>query len=407
MELSIIIVNYNVQFFLEQCLCSVSKAVQGLKAEVWVVDNASIDGSLDYLQPLFPWVHFLPNTENIGYSKANNQALTHCQGKYVLFLNPDTLVAEDCFRLCLDFIHAQPSPGALGIRMIDGSGKFLPESKRAFPSPISALFKLMGLSDLFPRSAIFNRYSLGNLSQHQNHQVDVLAGAFMLFPKAVLDQAGGFDELFFMYGEDIDLSYRVQKAGFQNYYFAGSSIIHFKGKSTRKGSLNYVLLFYNAMRLFVIKNYCGKGAWLFSFFIQLAILIRGFFSLLYSVFLRPLKLMFNTNKKYRLKNIALVGTAEQVLKTEAILNNKEVPAINAVSYSPEDKQILLKNSAHQAILFCEGGGLNWKQIIAITEDFSGFEGELLFHASGSGSIIGSDSRKTSGRSMVPKQNPTT
>jgi len=150
LELSIIIVNYNVRFFLEQCLHSVSKAIEDLEAEVWMVDNASTDGSLDYLKPLFPWVHFLANPENLGYAKANNQALEHCSGHYVLFLNPDTLVGEDCFRLCLDFIKAQTKPGAMGIRMLDGSGKFLPESKRAFPSPISALYKLTGLSAYFP-----------------------------------------------------------------------------------------------------------------------------------------------------------------------------------------------------------------------------------------------------------------
>lgn len=403
MELSIIIINYNVRFFLEQCLCSVSKAIHGLEAEVWVIDNASNDGSLSYLQPLFPWVHFLQNQENTGYAKANNQALAYCRGRYVLFLNPDTLVAEDCFRLCLDFMHGQPSPGAMGIRMLDGSGKFLPESKRAFPSPVSALYKLTGLSALFPCSAIFNRYSLGQLNQYQNHQVDVLAGAFMLLPKAVLDQVGSFDERFFMYGEDIDLSYRIQKAGFQNYYFAGSSIIHFKGESTRKNSLNYVLLFYNAMLLFVQKNYHGKRAGLFSFFIQMAIVIRAVVSLINRLLIAPLKAIFHTNKKYQLRNIALVATEGLGFSAVSILNNNKVPAINAVSYLPEDKQILLKNQAHQAILFCEGGGLNWKQIIALSENFSGFKGELLFHASGSGSIIGSDSKETSGRAMVPKQ----
>ncbi|OZA65091.1 MAG: hypothetical protein B7X72_08005 [Sphingobacteriia bacterium 39-39-8] len=407
LELSIIIVNYNVRFFLEQCLHSVYKAVQGLNAEVWVVDNASTDGSLDYLQPLFPWVHFLPNPENIGYARANNQALTHCRGRYILFLNPDTLVAEDCFRLCLDFMQAQPMAGAMGIRMLDGSGKFLPESKRAFPSPVSALYKLTGLSGFFPRSAVCNHYSLGHLSQDQNHQVDVLAGAFMLLPKSVLDQVGSFDERFFMYGEDIDLSYRVQKAGFQNYYFAGSSIIHFKGESTRKGSLNYVLLFYNAMRLFVQKNYSGGRAGIFAFFIQLAILIRGAFSIIYRLLLAPINSIMGSGHKISPNQIALLAAEGQDQKAVEILNNTGLAASNSLTYLPEDKQVLKNNVDYQAILFCEGASLNWKQIIALTEDFADYQGELWFHASGSGSIIGSDSKETSGRAVAPNQQATT
>ncbi len=407
MELSIIIVNYNVRFFLEQCLHSVSKAIQGLEAEVWVVDNASTDGSLDYLEPLFPWVHFLPNPENTGYAKANNQALTHCRGRYILFLNPDTLVAEDCFRLCLDYIKTQPSPGAMGIRMLDGSGKFLPESKRAFPSPISALYKLTGLSALFPGSAIFNRYSLGHLSQHQNHEVDVLAGAFMLFPKAVLDQVGSFDQRFFMYGEDIDLSYRVQKSGFKNYYFSGSSIIHFKGESTRKGSLNYVLLFYNAMRLFVQKNYSGGRAGVFAFFIQLAIMIRGAFSILHRMILVPLNHLLGSQVKHRPRQISILAAEGMGNSALNILNNTGLGSSNTLTYLPEDKQVLKNKAADQAILFSEGAGLSWKQIIALTEDFADDGSELWFHAAESGSIIGSDSKETSGRAVAPNQPATT
>lgn len=407
MELSIIIVNYNVRFFLEQCLHSVSKAIRGLDAEVWVVDNASTDGSLDYLQPLFPWVHFLPNPENIGYARANNQALTHCRGQYILFLNPDTLVAEDCFRLCLDFIQAQPSPGAMGIRMLDGSGKFLPESKRAFPSPVSALYKLTGLSALFPRSAVFNHYSLGHLSQDQNHQVDVLAGAFMLLPKSVLNQVGSFDERFFMYGEDIDLSYRVQKAGYQNYYFAGSSIIHFKGESTRKGSLNYVLLFYNAMRLFVQKNYSGGRAGVFAFFIQLAILIRGAFSIIHRLIQGPLDKVMGYSRKKEPGRIAVLAAEGQAQKAVEILNNTGLGKSNSLTYLPEDKQVLKNKADYQAILFCEGGVLNWKQIITLTEAISDYQGELWFHAAESGSIIGSDSKETSGRAVASNEPATT
>jgi O-antigen biosynthesis protein len=249
--------------------------MQDIKVEVWVVDNASTDGSIPYLEEKFPWVKWLANENNVGFAKANNQALQHCKGKYVLYLNPDTLVPEDCLQKCYAFLEQHSNAGALGIRMIDGSGKFLPESKRSFPSPLTSFFKLIGLSSLFPRSPMFGRYSLGYLDEHQNHEVDVLAGAFMMCKREVLQQLHGFDETFFMYGEDIDLSYRIQKAGFTNYYFSGSEIIHFKGESTRKGSLNYVRMFYQAMSIFVKKHYGGSKARIFNFFIQLAILVRG------------------------------------------------------------------------------------------------------------------------------------
>jgi GT2 family glycosyltransferase len=275
MLLSVIIVNYNVKHFLEQCLCSVSLAIQGLEAEVLVVDNYSSDGSIEYLQPLFGWVKFIANQHNPGFGKANNQAVALAKGKYVLFLNPDTLLPNDCLRLCIGFMETHPEAGGLGISMLDGAGNFLPESKRAFPSPLTSLFKLSGLSALFPQSKTFGRYHLGHLSQNGNHEVDVLAGAFMLVRKEILDQHGAFDEAFFMYGEDVDLSYRIQKAGWKNYYFSGSSIVHFKGESTKKGSLNYVRMFYQAMSLFVQKHYGGGRARFFNFFIQIAIWLRA------------------------------------------------------------------------------------------------------------------------------------
>ena len=275
MQLSIIIVNFNVKYFLEQCLSAVHKAAKGLLTEVLVVDNASTDGSVTYLQPKFEWVQFMANQTNVGFGKANNQALQQCTGRYVLFLNPDTIVAEDCFTECIAFMENTPGAGALGIRMVDGQGLFLPESKRAFPSPLTSFFKLVGLTGLFPTSSLFARYTLGHLDEHSNHEVDVLAGAFLLGRRELLLALNGFDETFFMYGEDVDLSYRIQQNGYKNYYFSGSTIIHFKGESTKKGSLNYVRMFYQAMSIFVQKHYGGGKASLFSFFIQVAIWIRA------------------------------------------------------------------------------------------------------------------------------------
>lgn len=278
MKLSVIIVNYNVKYFLEQCLYSLYDALQGMDAEIWVVDNNSSDGSIEYLQPVFPQVKYLVNTFNAGFAKANNQALQMATGQYILFLNPDTLLPAEAVKLAVGFMDDTADAGALGIRMVDGSGRFLPESKRAFPSPFTSAFKLFGLSALFPRSKVFARYHLGHLSPEENHEADVLAGAFMLVRKEVLDKIGCFDETFFMYGEDIDLSFRIQKAGWKNYYFSGSSIIHFKGESTKKGSLNYVRMFYHAMNLFVQKHYSTGKAGIFKIFITVAIWLRAFIS---------------------------------------------------------------------------------------------------------------------------------
>ena len=187
----------------------------------------------------------------------------------------DNIVPEDCFEKCISFMKSKGDMVASGIKMIDGSGKFLKESKRAFPSPMTSLFKLSGLTRLFPRSRVFSKYHLGFLDENISHEVDVLAGAFMMIPKKILDTTGTFDENFFMYGEDIDLSYRIQKAGYKNYYFAGSSIIHFKGESTKKGSLNYVKIFYKAMSVFVKKHYGGTKAGVFNLLIQAAIFLRA------------------------------------------------------------------------------------------------------------------------------------
>ena len=275
LQLSVIIVNYNVKHFLEQCLCSVLKAIEGMQAEVIVIDNCSADNSINYLTPKFPVVRFIANTENIGFAKACNQGLKQSSGKYILFLNPDTIVPEDCFQKCISFLDQQADAGALGIKMLDGSGRFLKESKRAFPSPLTSLYKLFGLAKLFPRSKTFSIYHLGHLDENNNQEVDVLAGAFMMIKKEVIEKVGSFDETFFMYGEDVDLSYRIQKAGYKNLYFAESSIIHFKGESTKKGSLNYVRMFYNAMSIFVRKHYGGSRAGLFNLLIHSAIWFRA------------------------------------------------------------------------------------------------------------------------------------
>ncbi len=276
--LSVVIINYNVKYFLEQCLYSLRKSSAGLVVEVIVLDNQSTDGSLVYLPTRFPEVLFILNDTNLGFAKACNKGIAHAKGKYILFLNPDTLLAEDTLEKCISFFESHNNAGAVGVKMLNGSGAFLKESKRAFPQPLISLFKLFGLARLFPHSKTFSRYYLGHLNEEQDHEVDVLAGAFMMVRKEVLLKIGSFDEAFFMYGEDIDLSYRIQQAGYKNYYLAQTSIIHFKGESTKQGTLNYVRLFYKAMSIFVQKHYAGTKAGFFIASLHFAIWLRAFFS---------------------------------------------------------------------------------------------------------------------------------
>lgn len=283
-QLSVIIVNYNVKYFLEQCLRAVQRAQKGLNIEVWVVDNHSADDSVAMVQEKFPEVRLIVNTDNPGFSKANNQAIRQAQGKYILLLNPDTVVGEDTFFKTIEFMDAHPEAGALGVKMVDGSGIFLPESRRGFPSPFVAFAKTFGLARLFPRSKRFNRYHLGYLNPTKTHTADVLSGAFMLMRKSVLDQIGLLDEQFFMYGEDIDLSYRIQLGGYKNFYFPETTIIHYKGESTKKGSLNYVRTFYHAMILFARKHFQGQKAFWFIQMLQVAIYFRAGLTLVANFF---------------------------------------------------------------------------------------------------------------------------
>jgi O-antigen biosynthesis protein len=281
MKLSVIIVNYNVKYFLEQCLHSVRRAMKGIESEIFVVDNNSVDGSVKMLEEKFPEVVVIANKENKGFSKANNQAIRISKGEYVLLLNPDTIVEDDTFQKVVDFMDTHEDAGGLGVKMIDGKGRFLPESKRGLPTPAVAFYKIFGLAKLFPRSKVFGQYHLTYLDKEKTHQVDVLSGAFMLLRRKAIDKAGLLDETFFMYGEDIDLSYRLTRAGFKNYYYPEARIIHYKGESTRKTSVNYVFTFYNAMIIFARKHFSQQNARLFSFLIHLAIWFRAGLSILW------------------------------------------------------------------------------------------------------------------------------
>ncbi|HOP02863.1 MAG TPA: glycosyltransferase [Tenuifilaceae bacterium] len=279
MKLSVVIVNYNVKFFLEQCLISVYRALKGIDSEVFVVDNASADGSCQMVKQRFPSVQLIENKTNYGFSYANNQAIRRATGEFILLLNPDTVVEEDTFSKCISFMDSHPEAGSLSVKMIDGKGRFLPESKRALPSPMVSFYKIFGLARLFPKSRIFSKYHLGYLDENQTHEIEILPGAFMFMRKSALDKVGLLDETFFMYGEDIDLSFRILKGGYKNYYFPETTIIHYKGESTKKGSINYVLVFYKAMMIFARKHFTRKNASMYIFLIYIAIYFRAFLSI--------------------------------------------------------------------------------------------------------------------------------
>ena len=284
MKLSVIIVNYNVGHFLEQCLQSVRKAMEGIDTEVFVVDNASKDDSLSMIAEKFPWVKVIANKDNVGFARANNQAIKVASGEYVLLLNPDTVVQEDTFSKTLGFMDSTPDSGGLGVKMVNGKGGFLPESKRGLPVPSVAFYKIFGLSKFFPKSKRFGTYHLTYLSNDEIHSVEVLSGAFMLIRKSVLDKIGGLDEDYFMYGEDIDLSYMILQNGYKNYYYPHTQIIHYKGESTKKGSLNYVVVFYRAMQIFAKKHFSQHNSALFNWLITLAIWFRASLAILKRVF---------------------------------------------------------------------------------------------------------------------------
>ena len=280
-RLSIVIVNYNVKYFLRQCLSSVRASEQVLpggevlELEVWVVDNDSVDGSAEMVRQEFPEVHLICNHENVGFARANNQALQQATGDYLLLLNPDTVVQPDTLALCIDHMRQHPETGGLTVKMVDGRGRFLPESKRGFPTPEASFYKISGLVKLFPHSRRIAAYYAGHMDEDEEGEIAIMCGAFLMLSRQAYQAVGGLDESYFMYGEDIDFSWRIKLAGFQNYYLPRTRIIHYKGESTRKGSMNYVYTFYNAMAIFVNRYYSDGKARIFNLLLKVAIWARA------------------------------------------------------------------------------------------------------------------------------------
>ena len=269
MQLSVIILNYNVRYFLEQCLASVQEALIGINSEIIVVDNLSSDDSCDMIKSRFPNIKLIENDSNLGFPKGNNIGVASANGDYICILNPDTVVAEDTFEKILAFAEKQVNLGIVGCKLIDGSGNFLPESKRGIPTPFVALTKIFALYKLFPNWKLFNRYYAQHLSENKTGNVAILVGAFMIMKRDLYNEIGGFDENCFMYSDDIDLSYMALKSGKSNYYFHETSVIHYKGESTVKDGL-YMKRFREAMQFFYNKHY--KNSVEFVFLIEFGIL---------------------------------------------------------------------------------------------------------------------------------------
>ena len=288
MKLSVVIVSYNVRLLLEECLKSVEKAMTGIDGEVFVVDNRSTDDSVAYLEPRFPNVHFIANKENVGFARANNMAIRLSQAEYVLLLNPDTVVYENTIRESVAFMDSHPEAGGVGVRMLTREGTPAPESRRAVPTPWVAFLKMIGFS---------RKYYMSHLPWDQPGKIEVISGAYCMLRHKALDQVGLLDEDFFMYGEDIDLSYRLLKGGWQNWYLP-LDIIHYKGESTQKSSFRYVHVFYQAMLIFFRKHY-GNLSVLLSLPIQAAIYIRAFMALV-NLLGEKISTFLNPNKKQRL-----------------------------------------------------------------------------------------------------------
>ena len=254
MKLSVVIVNYNVKYFLEQCLHSLEQAAMGIDHEVIVIDNASTDGSTEYITARYPKVKWMACRENNGFSKGNNIAIAHAKGEYILMLNPDTIVTKEAIEGCIAFMDNNADAGACGVYMLRTDGTFAPESRRALPTPFVAFCKMSGLSNLFPKSRTFGRYYMQYLDKEETNPIEIISGAYMMLRHKTIKKTGALDEDFFMYGEDIDLSYRILKSGYRNYYLP-LRILHYKGESTNKSSYRYVHTFYRAMQLFFKKHY--------------------------------------------------------------------------------------------------------------------------------------------------------
>uniref|UniRef100_A0A7C6EJN9 Glycosyltransferase n=1 Tax=candidate division WOR-3 bacterium TaxID=2052148 RepID=A0A7C6EJN9_UNCW3 len=283
-EISIVIVNYNVKHFLEQCLMAIKKARHNLNIEIIVVDNASVDGSQTMVKKKFPDVILIENNQNLGFAKANNKALKIARGKYILILNPDTLIQEDTLLALKTFLDEHPDVSATGCKLINPDGSFQVASRRSIPTPWVAFTKIVGLSRIFPKSKIFGRYNMTYISPDMESEVDVLSGSLMMVRSEILKKVGYFDEDYFMYGEDIDLCYKIKKIGGKIYYTPRTKAIHYKGESTKKGEFSYITNFYSSMLIFIDKHFKDHYSIFVKLLLKTGIYLRAYIAYLISFF---------------------------------------------------------------------------------------------------------------------------
>ena len=328
MKISVVIVNYNVKYYVGQCIDSVRRALQGIDSEIIVVDNHSRDGSVDYLSKI-EGVRIIESGHNLGFSKANNIAIRQSTAEYVLMLNPDTIVAEDAIRMIIDFADSHPQAGGIGVRMHNDWGTTARESRRGIPSPMTSFYKMIGLSKRLPQHRKFGRYYMGWLPWDSPSSIEVVSGACFLVRRKALDEVGLMDEDYFMYGEDIDLSYRLLKGGWEN-WFVPADIIHYKGESTQKTSFNYVHVFYNAMLIFMRKHY-SHLSWLIIWPLQIAVYFIALLALMATLFDRMKKsLGFGGRYKIEFPVLYLEGSNTMKEKCRAIAMRKGLSVIDSL-----------------------------------------------------------------------------
>ncbi len=324
MKLTVIIVNYNVKFFVEQCLDSLERALDGIDSEVFVVDNHSSDGSIEYLKPRFPKVIFIESNHNLGFARANNMAIRQAEGQYVLLLNPDTFVGEQTIKQAIEFMDQHPKAGGAGVKMFNTDGTKALESRRGLPTPLTSFYKMCGLCSKFPKSRRFGKYYMGYLSWDKPERIDIISGAFCLMRKEAIDKAGHLDEDFFMYGEDIDLSYRLLKAGYDNWYLP-LPILHYKGESTHKSSFRYVHVFYQAMLIFFKKHYGHMHLWV-TLPIKAAIYVRSAMALVSMLTDKAKKSLGFVDTKRKFRKYVFIGTDQMLGQCRQIAYKKGLDA---------------------------------------------------------------------------------
>ena len=328
MKISVVIVNYNVKYYVGQCIDSVRRALRGIDSEIIVVDNHSRDGSVDYLSKI-EGVRIIESGHNLGFSKANNIAIRQSTAEYVLMLNPDTIVAEDAIRMIIDFADSHPQAGGIGVRMHNDWGTTARESRRGLPSPMTSFYKIIGLSKRLPLHRKYGRYYMGWLPWDSPSRIEVVSGACFLVRRKALDEVGLMDEDYFMYGEDIDLSYRLLKGGWEN-WFVPADIIHYKGESTQKTSFNYVHVFYNAMLIFMRKHY-SHLSWLIIWPLQIAVYFIALLALMATLFDRMKKsLGFGGRYKIEFPVLYLEGSNTMKEKCRAIAMRKGLSVIDSL-----------------------------------------------------------------------------